>query len=111
MNIADYNEYVLKKDSQNRYLFDDNGMIGGLNVVIDNHVAANTMYVGDSRYCRLYEVPGVEVSQGMVNAQFNEDEFTIKARKRLAFLIRNNDRTGFRKVASISAALTTLAPV
>lgn len=111
MNIADYNEYVLKKDSQNRYLFDDNGMIGGLNVVIDNHVAANTMYVGDSRYCRLYEVPGVEVSQGMVNAQFNEDEFTIKARKRLAFLIRNNDRTGFRKVASISAALTTLAPL
>ena len=45
----------------------------------------------------------------MPNNQFNEDELTIKARKRLLLLVKNGDRTGFRKVTSISAALTTLA--
>jgi hypothetical protein len=45
----------------------------------------------------------------MINAQFTSDFRTIKARKRLAFLIREADKTGFRRVTSISAALTTLA--
>ncbi len=109
MNIADINALKLKKDANNNYIFDRiDERLQPLTVIEDNHVASNTMYVGDSRYVRLYEIPGVEISTGMVNSQFTEDEMTLKARKRLAFLIRNVDKTGFRKVASISAALTTL---
>ena len=108
MNIADVNKLVLKKDANNNYIFGRQLEELPFTIVIDNHVTANTMYVGDSRYVRLYEMPGVALSQGMVGTQFTEDELTIKARKRLAFLIRNIDKSGFRKVASISAALTTL---
>ncbi len=109
MNVNDYNKLVLKKDANNNYVFDRELREMPWQILVDNHVAANTLYAGDSRYVRLYELPGVALSQGMVGTQFTEDELTIKARKRLAFLIRNVDKTGFRKVASISAALTTLA--
>jgi len=83
--------------------------IASLNIVEDNHVVANTLYVGDSRFARIYEMGGVVISEGRVNAQFTEDMLTIKVRKRMAFLIREADKTGFRKVTSISAALVTLA--
>ncbi len=110
MNIADVNRLKLKKDADNNYIFDRlEEKMQPLTVLVDNHVAANTMYVGDSRYVSVYEMPGVEVSRGMVGQQFREDEMTIKARKRLAFLIKNGNRDGFRKVADIGAALTALA--
>jgi HK97 family phage major capsid protein len=110
MNIADINKLRLKKDLDNNYVFDRNDdRILSLNIIEDNNVVANTMYLGDSRFARIYEMGGVTVSKGMVDAQFTEDMMTIKARKRLAFLIREADKTGFLKVTSISAALTTLA--
>jgi len=109
MNIADYNKLVLKKDANNNYVFDRELREMPWQILVDNNVTANTLYAGDSRYVRVYEQPGVALSTGMVGTQFTEDELTLKARKRLAFLIRNVDKTGFRKVASISAALTTLA--
>lgn len=110
MNIADINKLRLKKDSTNNYVFDrQDDRLQSLNIIEDNNVAANTLVVGDSRFARIYEMDGVVVSRGMVNAQFTSDMLTLKARKRIAFLIRNVDRTGFRKVTSISAALTTLA--
>lgn len=109
MNVSDYNKLVLKKDANNNYVFDRELREMPWTILVDNNVTANVMYAGDSRYCRVYEMPGVALSTGMVGTQFTEDELTLKARKRLAFLIRNVDKTGFRKVASISAALTTLA--
>lgn len=109
LNVADYNKLVLKKDANNNYVFDRELREMPWQILVDNNVVANTMYAGDSRYVRVYEQPGVALSTGMVGTQFTEDELTLKARKRLAFLIRNVDKTGFRKVASISAALTTLA--
>lgn len=110
MNIADINKLKLKKDTTNNYVFDFNDpRIGTLNIIEDNNVVANTLYVGDSRFARIYEMGGVVLSKGMVNAQFTEDMMTLKARKRLAFLIREADKTGFKKVTSISAALVTLA--
>lgn len=110
MNIADINKLRLKKDLDNNYVFDrTDDRILSLNIIEDNNVVANTLYLGDSRFARIYEMGGVTVSKGMVDAQFTEDMMTIKARKRLAFLIREADKTGFLKVTSISAALTTLA--
>jgi hypothetical protein len=110
MNIADINKLKLKKDSTYNYVFNFNDpRIGALNIVEDNNVVANTLYLGDSRFARIYEMGGVVVSKGFNGTDFAEDMMTLKARKRLAFLVREADKTGFRKVASISAALTTLA--
>lgn len=110
MNIADINKLKLKKDTTNNYVFNFNDpRVDSLMIIEDNHVTANTLYVGDSRYARIYEMGGIVVSKGMVNTQYTEDMLTIKARKRMAFLIRTVDQTGFKKVTSISAALVTLA--
>lgn len=109
MNIADINKLKLKKDTTNNYVFDFNDpRIGSLNIIEDNNVVANTLYVGDSRFARIYEMGGVVLSKGHAGNQFTEDMMTLKARKRLAFLIREADKTGFKKVTSISAALVTL---
>lgn len=114
MNIADINKMKLKKDANYNYVLPpfvtrDGQEVAGIVVIEANCIAANTMVVGDSRFGRIYEMPGVEITRGHVGTQFTEDEITIKARKRLAFLIREADKSGFRKVTSISAALTTLA--
>lgn len=110
MNIADINKLKLKKDTTNNYVFNFNDpRIDSLNIIEDNNVVANTLYLGDSRYARIYEMGGVVLSKGYVGTQYTEDMMTIKARKRLAFLIREADKTGFKKVTSISAALVTLA--
>ena len=99
----------LEKDANNNYIFPDKSNIGAITIVSDNNVADNVLVVGDSRYARIYEMGGTAISRGLKGDQFVEDMETIKARKRLLFLIRNVDQTGFRKVTSISAALTTLA--
>lgn len=114
MNIADINLMKLKKDANNNYVLppfvDRSGnVIDGVTVVEDNAVVANTMYLGDSRFARIYERTGIDISTGTIDQQFVEDAMTLKVRKRLAFLIRTVDQTGFRRVTSISAALTTLA--
>jgi len=110
VNSATMEGLILKKDANNNYIFDENtGTIGGLFVVVDENTPDNQMIVGDRRYARIYEKTGVVLTKGLPNAQFLEDEFTIKARKRMLLLVKNGDRTGFRKVTSISAALTTLA--
>jgi len=114
MNIADVNLMKLKKDANENYIMppfvDRSGnVVDGITIVVDNKVAANTMIMGDSRFGRKYEKNGVQLSRGVVNAQFVEDTETLKVRKRMLLLVRNVDQTGFRKVTSISAALTTLA--
>jgi len=114
MNIADINKMKLKKDANDNYVVppfvDRSGnVVDGITIVEDNAVVANTMYLGDSRFARIYERTGIDISADTVGTQFVEDAMTIKIRKRLAFLIRTVDQTGFRRVTSISAALTTLA--
>jgi hypothetical protein len=102
--------YILKKDQNNNYMFDmDSGTIAGLTIVEDNNLADNTLVVGDSRFGRIYEKPGVVISEGLVNAQFTSDLKTLKARVRILFLIRNVDKTGFLKCTNINTALATLA--
>lgn len=114
MNLSDINKYKLKKNANNDYVmppfYDASGnRIDGVYVIEDNTITANTMAIGDRKFARIYEKTGYEMTKGMVNNQFLEDEETLKLRKRLAFLIKNSDKSGFRKVTSISAALTELA--
>ena len=109
MNADTYDRLVLKKDANNNYIFPDRENIGSMVIVEDNNLADNTLVVGDSRYGEIYERGGVVLSRVYVNAQGIEDMVTIKARKRLLFLIRNSDKTGFAKCANITTALATLA--
>lgn len=115
MCIADINKMKLKKDANNNYIMPPfvgryGQEVGGKTIIRNDNVTANTMYVGDSRYGTIYEAgEGYTVTVGEVNAQFTTDMKTIKARKRLALLIKNSEVAAWRKVSSISAALTTLA--
>ena len=116
MNIADINKMKLKKDSMNNYVMPPFVTVGGvvvdgITVLESNNITANTLVLGDRRFGRIYEKGGIVLSKGLVGTQFTEDEMTLKARKRMAFLIRNADKSGWRKVTSISAALVTLATV
>jgi HK97 family phage major capsid protein len=109
MNANTLDELQLTKDANQNYIFKDTLNIGSMIIIEDNNMADNVMVVGDRRYARIYEMFGVLISRGLKGDQFVEDLETIKARTRLLMLIRNVDKTGFRKVTSISAALTTLA--
>lgn len=116
MNITDINKMLETKDTLGQYVRPPfvtvNGNVinvNGITVIESNAVPANTMVIGDRRFAKIYEKGGVELSKGYVNGQFTADEMTLKARKRLAFLIRSADKGGFKKVTSISAALTTIA--
>lgn len=114
MNIADINKYKLKKDANNNYVMPpfvsrDGSMIDGVLVIESNVVAANSMVLGDNKFARIYEKPGVTLSQGTVDTQFTSDMTTLKVRKRLLFLIRGADKGAWKKVTDIDAALVTLA--
>jgi hypothetical protein len=116
MNIADINKMKLKKDANNNYVLppfvDRSGsQVAGIVVIESNIITADTMVLGDRRFGRIYEKGGIVLSKGEINAQFTEDEMTLKARKRMAFLIRAADKAGFLKVTSIDAALAALAIV
>jgi len=103
-------QYILKKDGNNNYMFDAaTGTIGGLLIVEDNNLADNTLVVGDSRFGTIYEKGGIVLSKVYAGDQAIEDMMTLKARKRMLFLIRNVDKTGFLKCTDIDAALATLA--
>lgn len=102
-------QYILKKDANNNYIFDaQTGTIAGLMIVEDNNLSDNTLVIGDSRFGTIYEKGGFSIEKVYVNAQAIEDMVTLKARKRMLMLIRNVDKTGFLKCTDIAAALTTL---
>jgi len=115
MNLKEINKYKLKKDANNNYIMPpfvtaDGNTIDGVVVMENNDVADNVCYMGDSRYARIYEgSEGYSITVGEVDAQFAEDMKTLKARKRLALLIKESEKAAWRKVSSISGALTTLA--
>ena len=114
MNIVDINKMKLKKDANKNYVMPpfvsrDGQQVGSINVIESNITPANTCVLGDRRFGKIYEMGDVVISKGLVNAQFTADELTLKARKRIAFLVRSADKGAFKAVTSISAALTTLA--
>lgn len=114
MNITDINKMNGTKSTFGTYVIPpfvsaDGMNVSGVQVVESNIVTENTMVIGDKRFAKIYEKGGITLSQGVVNVQFTADELTLKARKRLAFLIRSADANGFLKVTSISASVAALA--
>lgn len=118
MNITDINKMLLKKDANKNYVappFAQGGngiaefVVAGVRIIECNAITANTMVVGCSAYAKIYEEPGIVVATGYDGSDWSSDMMTMKARRRLNLLVRAQDQVGFAKVASISAALTTLA--
>lgn len=114
MNIADINKMKLKKDANENYIlppFVDRAgnVVDGITIVECNALTADTMVLGDSRFAKIYEVEGYNISVGYSGTQFVQDLMTLKAKKRENLLIRNVDQTGFLKCTGIAAALVTLA--
>lgn len=116
MNPMDILRYKLLKATDGHYLLPpfisaDGTIIDGVRVVESSQVTANTLVIGDFRYGTVYDDgEGVEVSLGWVNDQFIKNTFTILAEKRLGLLVRNINLPAFRKVTSISAAITAITP-
>lgn len=113
MNTKEINKMKLKKDSQYNYVQPPfaNGVmeVDGMMIIENNDMVDDRCVVGDSRFGTIYEVEGYTLDIAYSGTQFVNDLMTMKARKRLALLIRTADQTGFLKCTSISAALTTLA--
>jgi hypothetical protein len=116
--VVDINKMLLKKDVNRQYVAppfasSSNGTseftVAGVRIIECNAVTANTMIVGCSTFAKIYEEPGIVVATGYDGADWSSDLMTMKARRRMNLLVRVQDRVGFARVASISAALTTLA--
>jgi HK97 family phage major capsid protein len=113
MSTVEINKMKLRKDTHNNYVQPPfaNGVmeVDGLMIVENNDMAVNTVVIGDSRFGTIYELEGYSIGVGYSGTQYAADMMTLKARRRLALLIRTADQTGFLKCTSISGALTTLA--
>lgn len=113
LNITDINRMKLSKDHNDNYILPpfvspDGTRVGTIYVIECNAIKSNECVVGDRRYARIYEKPGVVIQKGVIDQQFLKDEMTIKASKRTLFLIRACDKPGFSHCSDIDAALTTL---
>lgn len=114
MTTTDINKYKLKKDANHNYVMPpfvtrDGNTIDGILVLECNALTVDTMILGDSRFGKIYEEPGVYVATAYNGTDFIEDMMTMKARRRLNLLIRTVDQTGWLKLVGIDAALVTLA--
>lgn len=113
MNISAINKMRLTKDANNNYILPpfvsrDGQMVDSMVVLESNVVPDNALAIGDRRFAKIYEKAGFVLSRGYKGDQFVEDMETLKVRKRILFLIRNVDRTGFVKVTNIDAAIAAI---
>lgn len=106
----------LKKDGENNYLIPAfvvptaNGEItvDSMRVIVNSGVTTNTMYVGDFTRGTVYSSDDLQLEMGYENDDFTKDLVTVKARRRLALLIRNVDTTAFSYVSDVDAALAAI---
>lgn len=111
MNQSTADKLVLAKDLNGNYQFDTNHPIWNM-IAIDNNMANDAMVVGDFRFAKIYEMGGIALSSGHgTTGQFEEDMMILKARLRLAFLIRAADATGFLKSTTVTADIATIQGV
>jgi hypothetical protein len=83
--------------------------VNGIRVIPSAAVTANTMVVGDFNFATIYNLGGITLDMGWIDKQFVENMMTLRAERRLGMLVRTAHTDAFRKVTSVSAALTTLA--
>jgi hypothetical protein len=114
MNPMDTLRYKLMKATDGHYLIppfvsSDGMVIDGMRVVESSQVTANTLVIGDFQYGTVYDDgQGIEITMGWINDDFLKNQWRILAEERLALLVRTIYLPAFRKVTSISAALTAI---
>lgn len=116
MNQVDAVRMKLEKDGENNYVIPTfviptetaDIVVDGMKVVVNSGVTANTMYVGDFTRGTVYSSDDLQLEMGYENDDFTKDLVTIKARRRLALLIRSVDTGAFNYVSDIDAALAAI---
>jgi hypothetical protein len=104
----------VEKDANNRYLIpnfitDDGVNIGSVQVIANNLVPVNEMYVMDSTKGTVVSRRGTTVEFGFENNDnFEREIVTVKAYERLNFLVRNVDANAFLHVPDIASAITAI---
>lgn len=107
------NRLRLTKDANDNYIIPpfvsrDGVSVDGMTIIESNVIPDNQLVLGDSAFARIYEIGGIQLSRGTIGDQFAEDMETLKVRKRLAFLIRTVDQTGFIKIEDVTAAIAAI---
>lgn len=113
MNISEINKMGLSKDADENYILPpfvsrDGSVVSGMRVIESNVMDDGTMIIGDSRFAKIYEKPGMMLSRGYSGTQFVEDLETLKIRKRIALLVRNADQGGWVYISDTDAALAAI---
>lgn len=113
LNPADILRMKLAKDAENNYILPPfiaaNGMqVDGMKVYENPFVTANTLVLGDFRFGTVYTLDDIMLELGYVNDDFIKDLTTIKAKRRLALLIRSADEDAFLKSTNITTDITNI---
>ncbi len=114
INPVDLTKLRATKDSTGQWISapytTDGGMtVAGVRLIENTLVPANEMYVFDSTKGTVYNRKTLAIQMAFENEDdFNKDLVTIKASRRLAFLIRNVWANAFTHVADITAAITAI---
>jgi hypothetical protein len=83
--------------------------IGSVQVIANNLVPVNEMYVMDSTKGTVVSRRGTTVEFGFENNDnFEKEIVTVKAYERLNFLVRNVDANAFLHVPDIASAITAI---
>ena len=114
LNPADLLRMKLAKDAENNYILPpfiagDGTRVDGVIVIENPTVVANTLVIGDFRYGTVYNLDGVTIEMGWIDDQFTKDMMTIKARQRMALLIRNADVDAFLQSEDITTDIANIS--
>lgn len=113
LNIVDAEKYLYgKKDLNNNYIIPQNGgmisLIGGMNIIVNNGVTANSMVVGDFTYGVVYDQKLLNLEFGYVANDFQDNLVTLKGYEELNLLIRSVHTGAFQYVSDIETAISGL---
>ena len=113
MRKSTINKMMLSKDANENYIMppfvDRNGKnVDGLVIIESNIIPDDQIIIGDSKFGKIYEKNGVQLSRGLTGTNFVDDMETLKVRRRLAFLIRDADAAGFVWISDVDAALAAI---
>lgn len=114
VNPVDLTKLRATKDSTGQWISAPYATDGGLTVagvrLIENTlVPANEMYVFDSTKATVYNRKSLSIQMAFENEDdFDKDLVTIKASRRLTFLIRDVWANAFTHVPDITAAITAI---
>jgi len=114
MHPMDVLSMITHKDDFGNYLrnpfVSPDGMnIAGIRVIANSGITENTLVMGDFLRGTVYTQGGIDLAIGYnLTGDFAKDILTIKARRRIALLVRTVNVGAFRYISSITDALAAI---